>query len=464
MPRLPLLWCLLSLGCDIHPDDSGAPDSDSAVDTGPVVPTCASAREGGRTVKLCGASPSEYVGSGLSSGEIEGVSTLAVGSYTYEEGQPIAIAMVQDFSADAWLSSSWQVAGTSDADTSSFGYHLDISGDLDGDGSADLAATAQSTALGSVLIFDGPLVAGLSPTDYDAVLSGDDTYRAGAQVGAVPDIDADGDDELMVVTRIRASSWTTDSYLYQGPVVTAELADASAHYNPETFPVMADVLSGDIDGDGLIEVMISDILLGGSSDVRDSVGVLYMVPAEAMGEVTLADYDAISLEDGWYPAPSEANMTDIDGDGYQDLLVELLCFESKLCGGTSRAGLFSGPIESSIGVSDAASTFTYDGETYINATLGGDLDGDGQTGDAVVTVQDVNQVWVVPAPFPTGDTVLDADNAVLSSDLDPEQLNRLAALPDVDADGYDDVAISALAAEDGGAHAGAVYILFGGSW
>ena len=490
-------WCFAAIACDIHPDDSGSADSatgaDSAADTsdstdpggsgdtsapvdsageptddtGDTVPTCTSGLVGARTIKVCGAVADQWAGTYLSGGAQGDQTTLAVGTYSYGEGEQVDVYLLQDFTSSGWLSSTMKVSGVSDAITNGFGMNPTLTGELDGDGVTDLTVSAMYADSGNVLVYLGPITDDLDPGDYDAVLGGDTWDGFGWGVSVVQDMEGDGDDELLVESY--SYPWVSLS-LFAGPVETSDASSAFATYATDGALSGAELSNGDLDGDGISELLVHVYPMGPDGYTMGSAPVLYLVSADAAGEVALEDYPMISTERGWGPEPHESNTADMDGDGYQDLLLEMRCEDSKKCAGEAQSAWFPGPITDSLGVTDASSTYTYDDGTGIGigqivvSTPVGDLDGDGQGGDILFILPGEDLVWFQPAPPTPGDTVLDAADVLLDSDLDVEGLYQTMALPDVDADGYDDLALGAGGADNGAEDAGAVYILFGGSW
>jgi hypothetical protein len=131
--------------------------------------------------------------------------------------------------------------------------------------------------------------------------------------------------------------------------------------------------AGDVDGDGLADVLL------GAPYATNGEAWLY---AGSSSRATLATL-AATLEGearGDEAGESVAGGGDVDGDGYDDVLVGAPGADTTVasCG---KSYLLLGPLSGTIGLADADGIYFGEGaydEAGRTGALGGDLDGDGR--------------------------------------------------------------------------------------
>jgi hypothetical protein len=195
-------------------------------------------------------------------------------------------------------------------------------GDFDGDGAVDLALGASGDATlgantGKAIVWFGPLQPGAGGVlDADVTLTGPAANAyAGSPLRALPDLDGDGRDELLVSGDGLGVVWIVSP----SAAGTFSLADAPIRIEgrdvDDTFG--AAVAFGELDGDGLL-----DLLIGAPSGGTDAVasGMTHAVlggftpGVHPLGDTT---FYGVGLGDGFGRAVA---IGDLDGDGRADLV------------------------------------------------------------------------------------------------------------------------------------------------
>ena len=207
-------------------------------------------------------------------------------------------------------------------DGSEFGAAASFAGDLDGDALDDLIIAGPDD--GEASVFLGSSIAAAASTSFDR--ADQDFFIQGGvtNVTAVGDVDGDGLDDLLLGDTGTGGS----SYLFWGASLTgARISDLHVSYADHRFDGWSGSLTragqvaglGDLDGDGLDDLMIAD---RGYNDV----GWLHVVMGRTLHA---ASWTAMSLADADFVLEGDtiksvggavAAAGDVNGDGVPDLL------------------------------------------------------------------------------------------------------------------------------------------------
>lgn len=253
-----------------------------------------------------------------------------------------------------------------------FGWSVSSAGDINGDGYSDVICGApffddvkldqgaffvfmgSSTGLGNGQMFSGPAnVSGL-----------------GSKIAGAGDVNGDGFSDILV------SAATDVTYLYNGSAnglsttpkaLTIPLTDTFGQ---------AIAPAGDLNGDGFGDIAISARLYDFNNDANEGAVFIFEGSANGIGDQpsdTLRGYQE-NAEFGF----SVASAGDVDGDGYSDLIVGSLYYDTQQYVNAGAAYIFHG---SALGV-DHSAKIALRGKHFeslfgYSVSTAGDVNGDG---------------------------------------------------------------------------------------
>ncbi len=336
---------------------------------------------------------------------------------------------------------------TNGSDGGSFAQSLASAGDVDGDGYADVIVGAMNvtngTSLGAAYIFWGSATGlGTTPTRID---NGADGGNFGSAVASAGDVDGDGYADVLVGAQY-ANNADGKAYLFWGGPrgsfgtnVTPLTNGSDGNYFGESV-----ASAGDVDGDGFADVVVGT----GLANVNGRAYIFWGGPRSGFGinPVVLSGTDA----NGNFGS-AVAGATDIDGDGYSDILVGAWH--------ANKTYVFWGGPRIGFGASSTPFSNGTDGGGFGQTLSGvGDVDGDGY-GDVIVSASTAGtgQAGKAYVFFGGARSGFGTFPTTLTNGTDGGHFGHAATgAGDVDGDGFPDVVVGAYVVSK-------AYVFWGGS-
>ena len=350
-------------------------------------------------------------------------------------------------------------------------------GDQDGDGSLDLVLGG-SDAYGAyadygVLVFSGGsgFSGDMDPDDASFQLTDSGYqyayYGYGVSVNGATDVNGDGTDEIVVGSSYDYYYEAGVGYVYSSYLYIADPTGLSGATSLEDVDFVADadsnnerlgarVAGEDVDGDGYGDVFVG---APGNSEGGSGAGAVYMILGSSSFGTTDSIEDVYDLKitgnNGDGVGLGDILIEDLDGDGTYDLALGVPNDESAVI--FWDVGTLADTDTSTADVTINSSSADPD---YFGTTLAaGDFDGDGNTdlavsapdyvGSYVYYVDDIGTVFLFDNATLTGTvSTSSADGSIEGNSGSLFGLGMHAV--DLDADGADDLAISAPGEGSGG--------------
>ena len=381
--------------------------------------------------------------------------------------------------ADATMEDGIELAGQASADI--LGYSLASPGDLDGDGTDDLVVGDPGRDEAWVVLGGSRPTSGALSDQADVRIDdGGADLQLGFGVAEVGDVNGDGLADFIVGESQGGASYAGVAWLFHGDGAfggSLSTDDAAASFTGgEAYAYAggrsASSAGGDLDGDGLSDVVIAARGFDGSATNIGRVGIFSGAAGATSGDHALDDagvlLTGVSTDGGMYFGGSVCIPGDWDGDGLDDLAVGAYFDDSA----ADRAGAVfvfpgrSGGLASGTSSSAAVKVTGLQADDYLGYDIGcvGDLDRDGD-GDLLVYAQNATTPSAaLPATGAaylfsggsghSGSLTASAADAVVYGTSSRQRLGASSAAGDINGDGNPDLALGAYGD-------GEVYVVFG---
>ncbi|MES2644500.1 MAG: FG-GAP-like repeat-containing protein, partial [Myxococcota bacterium] len=313
----------------------------------------------------------------------DGYDDVIVGAYVHGSGAGQAYVYLG--SAEG-ISTTASTTLTGEATRNYFGFSVSGAGDVNGDGYDDVivGASGYSSDLGRAYVFEGSAtgVASGSATTADATLTGEARPNSfGISVSGAGDVNGDGYDDVIVGADYYSSS-TGRAYVFEGSATGVATGIATTADTALTGGAMFDNFAYSVSGAGDVDGDGYDDVIVGAYQYSLGTGRAYVFQGSATGvasrSTTTADTTLTGEARSYYFGRTVSGAGDVNGDGYDDVIVG----EPFHGSGAGRASVFAG---SATGVATALSTAastTLTGETAsdnfgLSVSGAGDVNGDG---------------------------------------------------------------------------------------
>ncbi|HEX2607684.1 MAG TPA: FG-GAP-like repeat-containing protein, partial [Flavisolibacter sp.] len=285
-----------------------------------------------------------------------------------------------------------------------FGFSVASAGDMNSDGVSDIVIGAPGTDFsftdeGSAHIFFGKAAAPLAAVRDVQLYGGANSAFMGRSVTGIGDFDGDGYSDVAVGTPGFAANSGSVSVVFgdpsgTGPTVSFQRLLASIQFGSTV------AAAGDIDGNGLGDFMVTEPNFSSGSSNQGAVAIYYGNAARTISSGNPpAELLGGSLNGQVGLGNSCASATDVNGDGYSDILVGARNF-SLPSGDKGIVRLYyGGPTGISPVITNILTPAQNNSWFGTSVATIGDVNGDGY-GDFVIGAPD----WTFSAPSPASTT------------------------------------------------------------
>lgn len=372
-----------------------------------------------------------------------------------------------------------------------FGSRVASVGDLNHDGFDDFAVGAEGADSscssvyyrGYTYVFFGPMLSPLTPGQGAISLSGTaDYFYGGALARGAGDLNGDGYDDLVMGEPQNTGAYIAQGalYVWNGPLIP--WSRRSSYYplyvseQQTSYAGRMVASAGDVDGDGLKELLIGSPEYNEGTSV--DAGTVWLVSGSktlkggADKLLTSAKARFLAQAPGDALGTSAAGVGDVNGDGYGDFVLGAPLQDEA---GTDAGAVYLvlGPVSGSIQVANVKARFLGEkagDQAGSSVAALGDMNKDGYADFAIGaekyddgSKKDTGAVYVIfGSPSWNGVISLSSANARWVGELNYDYAGGAVSGPgDVNGDGTPDMLIGARENDGSAIDAGAAYLVFG---
>ncbi|MDP6945033.1 MAG: FG-GAP-like repeat-containing protein [Myxococcota bacterium] len=293
-----------------------------------------------------------------------------------------------------------------------------------------------------------------------AAVLGFPTSGGGALLVGAPGYDSDDNQDVGAVFLVQGPAGGTRS-LSGSDSTTAMITETT------TKAALGTALTvGDVDGDEFLDLWIGAPYTDAAIDTVKSKGKSYLWFGPVTGDLDVGSTDLCitGAEKGDHGGSAVA-LADLDGDGLDELILGSPDASPNDLNGSGRVHVLFDATNPDLSIDDADSSFS---GLHVEAGAGsalavGDTNGDGYeevlvgAPSAIGSAPESGAAYLLQGPW-TGSI---PDVAQLKGEQTMDQAGANVTVGDVDADGFDDLIISAPRHDANGDDAGAVYLVYG---
>ncbi|MCK6531151.1 FG-GAP-like repeat-containing protein, partial [Myxococcota bacterium] len=400
----------------------------------------------------------------------DGYSDVIVGAYGYSNGSSGEGGAFAYHGSVSGLAASPNWATESNQASASLGQSVAGVGDVNGDGYGDVVVGVPqydggSTDEGRVYAFHGGS-GGLATNSAWYEEADSSSANFGYSVAAAGDVNGDGYADVVIGAHNRSNGQTNEgqAHVYVGSssglrstaIWTGESNQTSANFG------RAVASAGDVDGDGLADVVVGAPYL---DDGETDEGRAYVFLGSGGAPSTLSYWHADSGQSSAYFGCSVSGAGDVNGDGYSDIVVGAYAYD----GGDADEGRAYLYLGSAAGLStspswtaesnQAGAAFGYavagagdvNGDGYSDVLVGARTYDDGDTNEGRAYVYHGSSSGLGASPAWTAE----------SNQADAYFGAVVSGAGDVNGDGYSDVIVGAYYYDNGESGEGRAYVYLG---
>jgi hypothetical protein len=337
------------------------------------------------------------------------------------------------------------------------GAYADGAGDVNGDGYSDIVFGGNGEAY---ICFGGAA----PDNNPDIIFTGETSFDAfGNSVAGAGDINGDGYDDVIIGAFVNDAGGTDAgrAYVYLGSDQMDNIKDAIlTGAAPGDWFGLSLAAAGDVNGDGY-----ADLIVGAPrNDTNGSnAGRSYLYTNSLTGTDIPDEFFTGNSNDQL--GLSVSNVGDVNGDGYDDFIIGASYNDA---GGTNAGAAyiyFGGTIVNNVADVTLLGANTEDSFGY-SVSAAGDVNGDGYD-DVIVgapffdflTLTTVGRAYI----FYGGSSMDNTADVILTGVGDGDHFGySVSRAGDVNGDGYGDIIVGSPFSDNGGTNAGRAYIYFGG--
>jgi hypothetical protein len=332
-----------------------------------------------------------YLGAGVAgAGDVngDGFDDIIVGALNYDNGQADEGAAFIYFGGAGPLDPSPDAHLEMNQAMALFGTDVAGAGDVDGDGFDDVIVGAPSYDGGqpfegaAFIYFGGPGAFDLVP---DAHLEANRTNsQFGFSVAGAGDVNGDGFDDVVVGARSYSNGQSAEgaAYVYFGGAGAFDLAaDAQFESDQTTAQMGVSVAgAGDVNGDGVDDIIIGAFRYA-NGEFNEGAAFLYFGGPGAFD--VIADAQLESNQEGAVAGVSVAGAGDVNGDGFDDVIVGVPGYDNGEDAEGGAFVYFGGPGTFDLTADAQLESNQASSQFGLSVAGAGDVNGDG-IGDVIV--------------------------------------------------------------------------------